>query len=129
MTRQIQQPDKSYRTMTITQSFSINEARQAFASNWEKKDNWKNFPKQMTLNRAISFCARAIAADVVNGMYETSELLDTTDVNYTINPDNGKVTVVNEVKTESKVDSSTMQDAVIVSEESNTASKDTNSSK
>jgi hypothetical protein len=38
------------------------------------KDNWRKFPKSMYRARAISLCARAVAPDVIAGLYTPEEL-------------------------------------------------------
>ncbi len=89
MTRNVKQADGTYKPMTVIASFSQSEAIQAKLA---EKDNWRNYMKQMCLNRACSFAGRLIGADILLGMYETSEMLDTTNIPYTIQ--DGKVTII-----------------------------------
>lgn len=98
MTRNLKQEDGSFKPMSVTASFSYSEAVQA---DLMKKDNWKKYTKQMCLQRATAFAGRLIGADILLGMYETSELLDAGNIPYSIE-DNGKVTIINENETKSK---------------------------
>jgi len=104
-TRMLKQLNGTYKETIIESSFSLAEAK--VAELYPKKDNWKNYPKQMTLNRALAFGARLIAADITMGMYETSELADATGVYYTVVQNGEKVEITkpveNIVKKESTV--------------------------
>lgn len=91
LTRKLKQPDGSFKEMTVDSSYSIMEAQNA--GFYPKKDNWKNFPKQMCHARALAFGGRMIAADLMLGMYETSEMADATNVDYRMNEE-GKVTIL-----------------------------------
>lgn len=95
LTRQVKQPNNTYKDMTVISSFSYQDAVMA---GLHTKDNWKNYPKVMTLNRALAFGGRLIGADILLGLYETSELADAHNVNYSVNND-GKVTIINPVVT------------------------------
>jgi hypothetical protein len=101
----LKQLNGTYKETIIESSFSLAEAK--VAELYPKKDNWKNYPKQMTLNRALAFGARLIAADITMGMYETSELADATGVYYTVVQNGEKVEITkpveNIVKKESTV--------------------------
>lgn len=46
------------------------------------KDVWKKFPKNLMYARAYSNGARRIAGDVLLGIYETSEMADSTSTSY-----------------------------------------------
>lgn len=92
LTRTLRQPDGSYRETSVISSYSINEASIAELTG---KDNWKKYPKQMCHARALAFGARMIADDLMNGMYETSELADASNINYNMTEE-GKVTIIKE---------------------------------
>lgn len=70
-TRQLKQPNGSFKEIIHHSSYSWSEASQAGLL---EKDNWKKYAKQMTLNRAIAFGGRFIAADIMFNLYETNEL-------------------------------------------------------
>lgn len=94
MTRMLKQPDGTFATATVTASFSYSDAVTAKLMD---KANWKMYPKQMCLQRATAFAGRAIGADILNGMYETSELLDIHNIDYTI--EDGKITSIKDPNT------------------------------
>jgi len=50
-----------------------------------EKDNWKRMPRQMLRARAITEALRLYAADILLGMYESTELADAKDVIIDIN--------------------------------------------
>jgi len=52
--------------------------------------NWQKYRPLMIDTRAFTFGARKIANDLLNGVYETSELLDMNNISYTIDAE-GKV--------------------------------------
>lgn len=112
-TRQLKQPFGPPRDQIIESSYSIAEARQAGLAD---KDNWKNYAKQMTLNRALAFGGRLIAADILMGMYETSELADATNTPYkVVDADNGKIEIQIPIKKEGEKSSNT--DSIPLAEE------------
>lgn len=105
LTRKLKQPDGSWKDVVIIQSFSKTDADIADLSG---KDNWRNHPKVMALNRAIAFGGRLIASDILLGVYETSEIADTYNVPYKVD-DNGKVTIINK-DLNTNVDSTTFEE-------------------
>lgn len=90
MTRNIKQPDGSWKEMIVTKSFSWGDAVTAGLTD---KDNWKNYPAILTLKMATVTAARIIAADVLLGMYETGEMADVANIPYKLS-DDGKVTII-----------------------------------
>lgn len=54
-----------------TESFSVDDAKRAGITG---KDGWKNYPKNMCRARATSNGLRAVAPDIVAGMYDPEEL-------------------------------------------------------
>lgn len=78
-TRNLKQPDGSYREQIIESSYSTIEAAQAGLSS---KDNWMKYPRQMVLNRALAFGGRLIGSDILLGMLETSEMADANNLPY-----------------------------------------------
>lgn len=94
-TRMLKQLNGTYKETIIESSFSLAEAQ--VAELYPQKNNWKNYPKQMTLNRALAFGARLIAADITMGMYETSELADAVNLPYTVIQNGEKVQILDPV--------------------------------
>ncbi len=116
MTRQIKRPDGSYTEITVEQSYGIADAQTADLT---KKDNWKNHPKQMVRTRAITLAARLIASDILNGVYETSEMLDVANIPYVVTEE-GKVTIIESntnMSTNGVSNISETEEVVIVSDE------------
>jgi hypothetical protein len=67
--------------------------KDAAAAGLTTKTNWVKYPRQMLWWRCFSMGARRIASDILLGLYETSEILDTVitkDVSYTIEEDDIK---------------------------------------
>lgn len=52
--------------------------------NLHEKDNWKNNKKTMLRNRTLAIGFRLIGDDVLNGIYEDSEIADTNNIKYNI---------------------------------------------
>lgn len=111
MTRILKQEDGKFAPMSVTASFSYQES---LTADLAKKDNWSKYPKQMCLQRATAFAGRLIGADILLGMYETSELCDAHNIPYVVQEE-GKVTIIEPVK-ESKSDD-TVQEAVVIPDE------------
>lgn len=124
LTRKLKQPDGSFKEMTVDSSYSINEAQSADL--YPKKDNWKNFPKQMCHARALAFGGRMIAADLTLGMYETSELADVNNIKYNMK-DDGHVEILN-TEVSKTVNTDSIQTVEEVKEESSVDSQDKNPS-
>lgn len=123
LTRRLKQPDGTWKDMSVIASYSYNEALAAGLANNPKKEPWLKYPKQMTLNRALSFGGRLIASDTLLGMYETSELADVHNINY--NLEDGKVTIINPEKstnTSSTPITSTVEEASVVEDSNKNAS-------
>ncbi len=57
------------------------------------KDNWLKMPRIMMRTRALTVGARLVAPEAILGLYETSELADAKDVNYSVTEE-GEVTVI-----------------------------------
>lgn len=58
------------------------------------KETWKKYRKTLLWNRCAAFGARRIAPDILTGVYETTEMLDTQkDSSYKLD-DEGSVTVI-----------------------------------
>jgi hypothetical protein len=89
-TRQLKQPDGKYKDTSVISSFSYQDS---VIAGLNTKDNWKNYPKVMTLNRALAFGGRLIGADILLGLYEVSELADAHNIDYKLEP-NGKTTII-----------------------------------
>lgn len=53
--------------------YTMEEAKKA---NLTWKDNWKSYPKEMLKSRCVSRALGLIAPDIVAGLYEESELID-----------------------------------------------------
>lgn len=113
--RKVKQEDGTYVPMEITSSFSWNDCVIAGLS---EKDNWKKYPSQMCYNRALAFAGRAIAADALLGMYETSELADAHGMSYTMTEE-GKVSMVEPTKGSNE----NIEEAQVVNEEPTSAEK------
>lgn len=90
LTRKVKQPDGTYSTMSVTQSFSYKDAEIAGLLG---KANWKNHPKTMVRTRALALGSRLIADDILMGIFETSELADNSNVNYNVTED-AKITII-----------------------------------
>lgn len=88
--RKVKQPDGTWEKMTVESSYSIREATQAELT---VKDNWIKNPKTMVRTRALSLGYRLIGDDVINGMYEHSELADVYNMKYNVTED-GAVTII-----------------------------------
>jgi len=91
-------------TLIFTEYFkvgnNIEKLETEFSFNWREatlegltiKDNWVRMPRQMLLNRTLVRGARFVCPESTLGLYETSELADTFDVNYTLDEEgNAKV--------------------------------------
>lgn len=114
-TRKVKQPDNTYSIMTVTQSFSIKDAETAGLMN---KSNWKNHPKTMVRTRALALGYRLIGDDIFMGMYETSELADSSNMNYNVTED-AKITIIEPQKPQNNTQnhSSALGEEVIAVEE------------
>lgn len=85
MTRNLKQPDGKYEKSTITRSFSRNDAIIAGLIDENKPlSAWNKYSKVQCYNRAVAICGRAIAADILLGTYETSEVADVAGISYTV---------------------------------------------
>lgn len=51
------------------------------------KDNWKRMPKQMLYARAVTMAIRNVFADVVEGVYGTEEMLDSSNIPFKMDDD------------------------------------------
>lgn len=115
LTRKLKQPDGTFKEMSVDSSYSLAEATSA--DFYPKKDNWKNFPKQMCHARALAFGGRMIAADLTLGMYETSEIADTVKgMQYDMKEDGHIEILNNDVK--EPINTSSIQTVEEVKEES-----------
>lgn len=57
----------------------------------DQRDNYKKRPIGMLRTRCITEALRLYAADIYMGTYETTEMLDVTDVSYTVDEDGNHV--------------------------------------
>lgn len=105
-TRQILQKNGSYVPMIIESSYSLAEAQMADLYGNPKKENWNKYPKQMLLNRALAFGGRLIGADILLGMYETSEMADANHIPYKV-VDTDHIEIITEKKDKNTYMSST----------------------
>lgn len=80
-TRQLKQPDGTYREVTVISSFKMSDANKAELLD---KDNYSKYPARMLDARAFAIGAREIASDILFGMYTVSELADSNNINYTM---------------------------------------------
>lgn len=71
-------------------SFTWNDA---VAAGLTGKDVWKKFPKAMIFARCLSMGARRVANDILLGVYETTEMADSTNTNYNLDEE-GQVTII-----------------------------------
>ena len=56
----------------------------AVSAGWDSKQNWKQNPRYMMMARTISRAARIAAADVIGGLYDNYEVMDFSDVDYSV---------------------------------------------
>lgn len=70
-TRQLKQPDGSYKELKAKGSFSTIEAAEADIL---KKPNWQNYWRRMLDARAFNNGAREIADDIISGLHTPDEL-------------------------------------------------------
>lgn len=66
---------------------------EATKAGYTTKDNWLKMPRIMMRTRALTVGARLVAPEAILGLYETSELADAKDVNYSVTEE-GEVTVI-----------------------------------
>jgi hypothetical protein len=93
MTRMLKQPDGSYKESVMIRSFSKNDAINAgLLKDNDEKSAWYKYTNTQCYTRAVAFCGRAIASDVMLGIYETSELADVEGLKYDMV--DGKVTIL-----------------------------------
>lgn len=71
----IKRKDKS---APLVYEFSVGDAKKAGL--WDRKDNWKNYPKRMLLNRARSFALREGFPDILKGFKSREEMEDSIDM-------------------------------------------------
>lgn len=79
--RIMKQADGSFRTMKVSSEFTMGEALNAGLL---EKDTWINFPARMLDARAFNIGARAIASDILLGIYSISELAEVEGIPYSI---------------------------------------------
>jgi len=60
------------------------------------KDPWKKFTKAMMYARCFSMGARRIANDILLGIYETTEIADSTNMTYNVGEEN-EITIINPI--------------------------------
>ncbi len=120
MTRSLRQEDGTFKTMSVTESFSYNDALQA---DLMKKDNWAKYTRKMVSQRLTAFVGRAIADDILLGMYETSEMADASHVPYHMSEE-GKITIIETNATETKSNEH-VEEAQVVVEQSETSNTTT----
>lgn len=99
-----------------------------------KKANWKNHTPLMLRNRPLVTGARFFASDLINGLYDTTELLDNSDIDYKTDESgnvtymgNAPVSNINPEAMESIIEEATsveVEDTVVETEENNSAVTD-----
>jgi hypothetical protein len=88
--RQLRRPDGSFAVLVHTETYNLSETPESIL----KKHNWVNNEKQMVFVACMRRGSRKIADDILNGIMETSEILDTKDINYNMD-EIGQVTILN----------------------------------
>lgn len=96
MKRIIKMPDGSFETIEYSKTFKRSDAERivngAGQSVLETKSAWKNYFPDMLYASAWRPIAKKIADDLFQGMYETTEMLDTSNIDYDMN-ESGKVVI------------------------------------
>ena len=87
--REVKQPDSAFKEMVLNNVCYYSEYSHLHSGD-KAKDNWKNYPKVMMRTRNLAAGYRMIAGDALNGLYEDSEIADTTNISYNIDK-SGKV--------------------------------------
>lgn len=77
--------DELFGTITEKVSYTLQDSARAGLNT---KDVWKKYPRAMLYSRTFSTGARRIAGDILMGVMETSEMLDSTDTNYDLDDKN-----------------------------------------
>lgn len=84
---------KSKVTGTILEENAYYKYSEAASAGLTSKDNWKKHLRQMMYARCYALGARRVAGDILLGVYETTEMADSTNTNYTLD-DEGVVKIV-----------------------------------
>ena len=96
MVRMIKLSNGEYERMVVQREFTTMDADKITdkqgATVRQTKDAWQNYENDMLYANAFRRCAKVIGADLVLNLYSPNELLDNTDINYTID-DEGTVII------------------------------------
>lgn len=107
LTRLIQRPDGSWKEMDVVRQFTTIDADKILVKDKADgqiksvrfvKDAWINYEDDMLFANAYRKCARIIGNDVMLNLYSSTELLDSSNINYTLDSE-GEV-IIDEVHTE-----------------------------
>lgn len=72
-------------------SFHLSQAKSA---GWfPDKENWVKLTAYMMMSRCISRAARIAASDLISGLYDEYEVLDSSDLKYTVDVETGEIKV------------------------------------
>jgi hypothetical protein len=102
-TREILQPSGKYREMVVIETYSTIDADKVQTkvngadATIRDKQVWINYEKDMIYASCKRRLARKIADDLLLGLYETAEMLDSNNIDYNINTE-GKIEVLNKEK-------------------------------
>lgn len=105
LTRMLKQPDNSYKDMVVVSEFTTIDAAKIFVkgvSILEAKDAWKHHPKELLYANTLRKGGKIIADDILLGLYETSEMLNISDINYDVDNDGNYVILDKDGKKVSK---------------------------
>ncbi len=84
--RDIRRPSGGFRELIVESEYRISEAQAAGLFD-KAGDTWAKYPKRMLDARAFTIGAKEIGADILQGVYSTSELAEVFNLKYTISED------------------------------------------
>lgn len=91
LTRSVRQLDGSYKDVVVVRDFTTAMADKIVNKEGDSvritKDSWRNYEDDMLFANAWRRCARVLGSDLTLGLYGTEEMLDTTNINYTMRED------------------------------------------
>ena len=87
MSRKIKQIDGSFENMTVTVTYRLSQVPERLRKSADQP--WVAHLSQMLTHRTILIAARRIAGDVLNGMYEHTEMLDVHNIPYNFTDEGG----------------------------------------
>jgi hypothetical protein len=111
--RMVKRPDGSWKEMEISFSVRLSEMQQ---QGLLTKNNWIKQPRTMLRTRALSMGARLIAADILGGMHEYSEILDAKGIEYQMKEDETGFTEVTIVGSPSSTAEPIVENSIAVEE-------------